>query len=212
MGTTEMRSGGVGRDKRTRLAPAARRAQLIELGVQMLATRTLDDLSVEDIARQAGISRGLLFHYFASKQEFHTEVVRAAAGELLACTEPDTSLAPLDGLRGAVGAFIDYVAENPDSYKSLVRGAASGTPAMRDIFDQTRATLAARVVTVIARTGATLTPRAELAVHGWVAFAEECTIGWLERGGLERAELADLLAKALPAVVLAATDEAGRPS
>ncbi|MCU1657877.1 MAG: TetR family transcriptional regulator, partial [Pseudonocardiales bacterium] len=58
-------------DKRIRLSPEARRAQLIELGVEMLATRTLDELSVEDIAQQAGISRGLLFHYFSSKQEFH---------------------------------------------------------------------------------------------------------------------------------------------
>ena len=64
------------REKRTRLDPAARRAQLIALGVEMLATRTLDALSVEDIAKQAGISRGLLFHYFASKQEFHTAVAR----------------------------------------------------------------------------------------------------------------------------------------
>ena len=64
--------------KRTRLTPEARRAQLIELGVEMLATRTLDELSVEEIAQHAGISRGLLFHYFASKQEFHIEVARAA--------------------------------------------------------------------------------------------------------------------------------------
>ena len=39
-------------EKRTRLDPAARRAQLIELGVEMLATRTLDELSVEDIASE----------------------------------------------------------------------------------------------------------------------------------------------------------------
>ena len=71
-------------DKRTRLRPDARRAQLIALGVEMLATRTLDELSVEDIATEAGISRGLLFHYFASKQEFHLEVARAAAQELIA--------------------------------------------------------------------------------------------------------------------------------
>ena len=77
-------------DKRTRLRPDARRAQLIALGVDMLATRTLDELSVEDIATEAGISRGLLFHYFASKQEFHLEVARAAAQELIARTEPDT--------------------------------------------------------------------------------------------------------------------------
>lgn len=195
------------RDKRTRLDPVARRAQLIALGVEMLATRTLDALSVEDIAKKAGISRGLLFHYFSSKQEFHTEVARAAAAELLQRTEPDVSLPPVEALRGAIGAFVDYVEENPDNYKSLVRGAASGDERMRAIFDATRATLAGRVVDVVGQLGFELGPRAELAVHGWVAFAEECTIRWIDTAGTDRAALQDLLTKALPAVVLASTDE-----
>jgi AcrR family transcriptional regulator len=173
----------------------------------MLATRTLDALSVEDIARTAGISRGLLFHYFASKQEFHVAVARAAAAELIERTAPDPGLPPVEALRGAIGAYIDYVAENPDNYKSLVRGAASGDDAMRAIFDATRATLAGRVVGVVAQLGLQLGPRAELAVHGWVAFAEECTIRWIDTRSTERAELAELLTKALPALVLAATDE-----
>lgn len=195
------------RERRTRLDPAARRAQLIELGVRMLATRTLDELSVEDIAREAGISRGLLFHYFASKQDFHVAVAGAAAAELIARTAPDPALPPVEALRHAVAAYIDYVEENPDNYKSLVRGAASGDERMRAIFDETRAALAGRVVDVVAQLGFTLGPRAELAVHGWVAFAEECTIRWIDTRGTDRVALAELLTKALPAVVLAATDE-----
>ncbi|MDP9117778.1 MAG: TetR/AcrR family transcriptional regulator [Actinomycetota bacterium] len=194
-------------EKRIRLSPEARRAQLIELGVQMLATRTLDELSVEDIAAQAGISRGLLFHYFASKQEFHLEVARAAAAELLRRTEPDQSKPPLDALYGSLHAFIDYVEENPDNYKSLVRGAASGDAEMRAISDDTRSRLASRVVDVVAEMGLAMGPRAELAVHGWVAFVEECVIRWIDLRPFDRDTLQDLLAKSLPAVTLASTDE-----
>jgi AcrR family transcriptional regulator len=193
--------------KRQRLSPEARRAQLIELGVQMLATRTLDELSVEEIAAQAGISRGLLFHYFASKQEFHIEVARAAAAELLERTEPDMSLPLLEALQGALSAFMDYVEENPDSYKSLVRGAASGDTEMRAIFTETRATLARRIVDVVAGLGFELTPRSTLAVHGWVAYVEECVIQWIDNRSVSRSELLPMLTKALPSVVLAATDE-----
>jgi AcrR family transcriptional regulator len=192
---------------RRRLDPVARRAQLIALGVEMLATRTLDALSVEDIAKQAGISRGLLFHYFSSKQEFHTEVARAAAQELLDRTAPDTTLPPVEALRGAIGAFIDYVEENPDNYKSLVRGAASGDATMRAIFDDTRTRLAQRVVDVVGALGFELGPKAELAVHGWVALAEECTIRWIDTRTVGRDALQDMLVKALPAAVLSATDE-----
>src|SRR3954454_5545856 len=95
--------------KRVRLSPEARRAQLIDLGVEMLATRRLDELSVELIANTAGISRGLLFHYFPSKQQFHLEVARAAAAEMIRRTEPDTSQTPVAALRGALTSFMDYV-------------------------------------------------------------------------------------------------------
>jgi AcrR family transcriptional regulator len=197
----------VATEKRVRLNPEARRAQLIELGVEMLATRTLDELSVEDIAQQAGISRGLLFHYFASKQEFHLEVARAAAKELIRRTRPDESQPPIEALHGSLREFIDYVEENPDNYKSLVRGAASGDADMRAIFDETRATLAQRVIGVVAAMGLQMGPRAELAVHGWVAFVEECVIRWIDTRTFDRDALQDLLAKSLPAVMLASTDE-----
>jgi AcrR family transcriptional regulator len=194
-------------EKRVRLNPDERRAQLIKLGVEMLATRTIDEVSVEDIAQQAGISRGLLFHYFSSKQEFHVEVARAAARELLRRTEPDPSLTPADSLRASLAAFVDYVEENPDNYTSLVRGAASGDAEMRAIFDGTRARLAGRVIAIVSDHGAPMSPRAELAVHGWVAFAEACVIGWLGTRAFGRDQLLDLLTRALPAVVLASSDE-----
>jgi AcrR family transcriptional regulator len=194
-------------EKRTRLDPAARRAQLIELGVEMLATRTLDELSVEDIAKQAGISRGLLFHYFSSKQEFHVAVARAAAQELIDRTAPDVTLPPLDALQASLDAFVGYVEENPDNYKSLVRGAASGVPEMRAIFDDTRGTLARRIVVVLGDLDLVLGPRAELAVHGWVAFTEECVIRWIDAGRGDREQLLAMLTKALPALVLASSEE-----
>jgi AcrR family transcriptional regulator len=194
-------------EKRVRLNPVARRAQLITLGVEMLATRTLDELSVEDIAHEAGISRGLLFHYFSSKQEFHLEVARAAAQELLARTEPDPGLPPAEALRSGLRAYIDYVEKNPDNYKSLVRGAASGDSEMRAIFVETRSKLGRRILDAVSAFGLELGPRAEIAVYGWVALCEEIVIRWIDSRGFDREQLLDLLANSLPAVVLASADE-----
>jgi AcrR family transcriptional regulator len=192
--------------KRTRLNPEARRAQLIDLGVEMLATRRLDELSVELIAKAAGISRGLLFHYFPSKQEFHLEVARAAAAEMIRRTEPDTSQTPVDALRGALTSFMDYVEENPDNYKSLVRGAASGDATMRAIFDETRSTMAQRILDVLTTMGLEVSPRMRLAIAGWVAYVEECVVRWIDTRTVDRDELLEMLVKSLPAVALAATD------
>jgi AcrR family transcriptional regulator len=193
--------------KRVRLSPEARRAQLIALGVEMLATRRLDELSVELIAKTAGISRGLLFHYFASKQEFHLEVARAAAAEMIRRTEPDTELSPVEALRGALTSFIEYVEENPDNYKSLVRGAASGDAEMRAIFDETRSTLAQRIIGVVADMGLEISPRVTLSIHGWVAYVEECVIRWIDTRTVARAQLLDMLTKSLPALAISASDE-----
>jgi AcrR family transcriptional regulator len=190
---------------RTRLSPQARRAQLIDLGVEMLATRRLDELSVELIAKAAGISRGLLFHYFPSKQDFHLEVARAAAAEMLRRTEADTELSPVEALRSALTSFMDYVQENPDNYKSLVRGAASGDATMRAIFDNTRTTMAQRVIDVIADMGLDADARTRLAIHGWIAFVEECVVRWIDAGGIGRDELLEMLTKSLPAVALSAS-------
>jgi AcrR family transcriptional regulator len=191
--------------KRVRLTPDARRAQLIQLGVQMLATRRLEDLSVEALADEAGISRGLLFHYFRSKQEFHLEVVRACARELLARTEPDPELPPLHQLRTSLGAYIDYVTQNRDVYVSLVQGAASGDAAVREVADATRSEQASRVLKHLDALGLPGAARTELAVRGWVAFCEEVVISWLRSDRRPpRDELLALLADALPGVVLSA--------
>lgn len=193
-------------DKRVRLNAQDRRAQLIELGRHMLATRTLDDLSVEDLADEAGVSRGLLFHYFRSKQEFHLEVARAAAAELLARTAPDPSLKPPERLHHSLGAFIDYVVENEDGYVSLVRGAASGDAAMRAVSDETRSEQARRVLANLAELGLPLRPESELAIHGWIAFAEEAVVRWLQQRTVSKQEVLRMLANSLPALVLASGD------
>ncbi|QBJ97811.1 TetR/AcrR family transcriptional regulator [Rhodococcus sp. ABRD24] len=188
--------------KRTRLSPQERRAQLIDLGVRMLAGRPLEQISVEDIADQAGVSRGLLFHYFASKHDFHVEIVRHTSAEMLARTAPDPNLEPIEILRDVMASYVDYVSENRDTYVSLLRGTASGDPEMREVFEQTRAAMASRVIEQLPTLGIAPNPRIELSVRGWIAFVEEATISWLRDPRIARDELIELLVSALPAVAL----------
>ncbi len=200
-------AGGAGQPaaRRVRMSPDARRAQLITLGVEMLATRTLDDVSVEDIAAQAGISRGLLFHYFTSKQDFQLAVAEAAAAAMLRRSEPDTTLAPMDALRQALDGFVGYVEESPETYTSLIRGAASADNDLRVVFDRTRDAMAQRVLDILASLGVELSAEAELSVHGWIGFVESSVIRWLTTRDASRENVLDMLTKALPALVLSAS-------
>lgn len=190
--------------KRTRMSPEERRAQLLDLGARMLAERPLEQISVEEIADQAGVSRGLLFHYFASKHDFHLAIVRHAGDDMLANTEPDASLEPMEMLHASVADYVDYVTENRTTYVSLLRGSASGDEEMREAFERTRAVMADRISTHLPRLGIEPNPRITLAVRGWIAFVEETTISWLRDPQISRDDLIDLHVAALPAVALGA--------
>lgn len=194
--------------KRIRLSPAARREQLLDLGVRMLATRTLDELSIDALSEEAGISRGLLFHYFKNKQDFHRAVVQRAADDLLARTLPDPSTAPEDRVTLALGHYVDYVLANPQAYISLVRGAAGSDEALLEIFDQTRAALAARITDNLTVYHVQDDPCVRLLARGWVALAEEVVLDWVAEPRLSRQRLLQVLVATLPAVLAAGQDQA----
>ncbi|MGW7577965.1 TetR/AcrR family transcriptional regulator [Streptomyces sp. NPDC054765] len=162
----------------TRLASDRRREQLVGIGLEMLAERSLDELSTDEVARRAGISRGLLFHYFDSKRDFYRAVVRAECDRFTAATEPDGSLEPVAWMRAFITGFVAYVLEHRKVYLALVRGAAGSHPAVTDIVGATRETAARRVREGRQRLGMPDAPRLELATRAWMAFAEEAVVSW----------------------------------
>ncbi|WP_372435246.1 TetR/AcrR family transcriptional regulator [Tomitella cavernea] len=168
----------------------------------MLSGRSIDTVSVEELAEKAGVSRGLIFHYFGSKQGYLLAVVRHLSEEMIAFTDPDPSLPPLEQLSASLAAYLDYVTENRDGYVSLLRGSTSNDPEMRMVFEHTRGVLVQRVLERVPLIGVDMTPRVELAARGWVAFVEETVISWLREPGVTRAELLALLNWALPAVAM----------
>ena len=186
---------------RIRLSPAERRDQLIDLGVKMLSLSGLEQISIEEIAKKAGISRGLLFHYFPSKRDFHLAVVQHSSDDILAALVPNTDLDPLAMLYDVMGRYVDYVTENRDTYIALLRGPGSGDPALRAILEQNRLTLVERILSAGPIIGASITPTVELAARGWIAFVEETTIAWLRDAQIARDELIDVHVRALPALL-----------
>jgi AcrR family transcriptional regulator len=199
----------VANSPRTRLDPEARRAQLVALGLKMLSTRPLDKVAIDDIAAEAGISRGLLFHYFPTKRDYHVAVARAAAQDLLDRT--DTLIGSTLGqrLRANVEAFVDHLTENRDAYVAFIRGSAGGDPDLLAVYEDTRTAFTDRVLVGLGLTHRD-EPRLRPAVRGWVAFTEEVTVDWLSRGrdGLDRDGLVDLIDDALVALVALATGTA----
>lgn len=188
---------------RSRLSPDERRTQLLDLGVSLLATRSLDDLTIDVLAEEAGISRGLLYHYFGNKHAFREAVVRRAVDDLLVQTAPPEGGEPLDRLLASVAAYVDYVVANHQGYVSIVRGAAGGNESLRELYEEARAALTDRIFTEDAQ-GDLIpdTPAARLMVRAWSALAEELVLSWIaDPRDVTREQLLQALAASLPALV-----------
>ena len=195
-----------GTSPRIRLTPDERRAQLLDLGVRLLADRSLDELSIDLLAEEAGISRGLLYHYFGNKHAFHEAVVRRAVDDLVAQTAPPGTGGPLEQLAASMTAYVDYVVTNHAGYLSLVKGAQGGNETLRAIYDEARGVLTDRIFTEDAQADLIPdTPATRLLVRGWAAMAEELVLSWVaDPNGVTRDELLHLVAGSLPALVGAA--------
>lgn len=188
---------------RIRLSPEQRRLQLLDLGVRLFAHRSLEELSVEVLAQEAGISRGLIYHYFGDKLGFREAVVRRAAEDLIAATAPPAVGEPVQRLVVSMTAYLEWVERNREGYLSLVRGAASD-PVLREVYDEARSALTDRIFASDEEGLLPDTPVVRLIVRGWAAYAEELVLSWVtEPGEVSRDQLVDLLAGSLIALVMA---------
>ena len=186
--------------ERARLQVDERRSQLIELGLQLFAERSVDELSIDDIARAAGISKGLLYHYFSSKRDYYLEVVRAAAGHLVERTVTAGVDASPAALQDGLDVYLDFVEQNARSFVALMRG--SNDPDVLQIVETTRRSIADRILSRLGQEQPT--PLLRTALRGWIGLVEAASLDWLERRDLPREQLRALCAQMLVAALTAA--------
>lgn len=164
---------GTPRRSTTRLTADDRRRQLVGIGLAKLTQKPLHQLSIDEVAVEAGISRGLLFHYFPTKTDFYRAVVEAAGRRVLRNTAPDLADPPEQQLRSMVTGFIEQVDRRRDSYISFARGAGGGDLLVVEVYDQMREEMTRRVMTSLA-----LAEGVRNVVHAWWAYVEDHVIEW----------------------------------
>lgn len=190
---------------RSRLAVDARRTQLLELGLRLFVDVPYEELSIDAIARAAGISKGLLYHYFPSKRDYYVETVRLAADRLLQETELAPEGAPsLDHLSAGLDVYLDFALRHASAYRALMRGGGGigSDPDIAAIVDDTRGALLARIRDRLGLAADDALLRA--ALRGWIGFVEVTSLDWLDRQEPERAVLRDLWVQVFVASLLAA--------
>ncbi len=186
----------------TRLDVDERRRRLVELGADLFARFSYDELSMARIAREAGISKALLYHYFPSKQAYFSATLEEKAAELASLSEPDPALTPLEQLTSSLDAFLGWVDVNAAAYAKLVRSAAV-IPEIREIVDRVRDQTSQRILEGLSP-DTPPAPPLRAAIRAWLWFMDGAILDWVEQGDLTRDQLRGLLLGTLLGAVTAA--------
>jgi len=159
--------------RRTRLTRDDRRRQLLGIGLAKLVDKPIQDLSVDEVAAEAGISRGLLFHYFPTKRDFYRECIAAAGRRILRNTAPDPGLSPDAQVREMVRLFVGQIERRRDFYLSLLQGTGAAEVTVVQVYDGIWDQATSRVLDCLGLAA----EHAEV-VHGWWMYVEDRALSW----------------------------------
>jgi AcrR family transcriptional regulator len=169
--------------------------------LDLFARRAYDEISIDDIAESAGISKGLLYHYFEGKRGFYVAVVEAAAASLVEGVAPDTSLPPPLRARAGLEGYLDFVEAHASAFVALMRGGIGVDPQIESIVERTRMTFVHRVLQGI---GVNDRPAFHIAARAWIGGVEAASLEWAARGEPARSVLVEVLLGSLAGALVQA--------
>ncbi|MEU6882717.1 TetR/AcrR family transcriptional regulator [Streptomyces sp. NPDC046712] len=173
---------------RRRMGVEERKQQLIGVALELFSHRSPDEVSIDEIAAAAGISRPLVYHYFPGKQSLYEAALRRAADELAA-----RFVEPRQGPLGArllrvMGRFFDFVDDHGPGFAALMRGGpAVGSSTTNAMIDEVRQAAYEQILAHLEVENPSA--RLELVVRSWVSLAESTALIWLDGRRVPRAEL-----------------------
>ncbi|MEU6082907.1 TetR/AcrR family transcriptional regulator [Streptomyces sp. NPDC047108] len=175
--------------RRRRMGVEERREQLIAVAQELFSQRPPGEVSIDDIATAAGISRPLVYHYFPGKHSLYDEVVRRAAGELTGRFAEPNDGPPGARLLRVIRRFFDFVDEHGPGFEALLRGSSStvGSERTTAMIDEVRRSAYDHMLEHLDVTDPG--PRLALAVRSWIGLCETTALTWLDGRPIPRTEL-----------------------
>lgn len=192
------------RRARVRLENDERRAQLLALARKVFTERAYDDVSIDDLAASAKISKGLLYHYYPTKRDLYVASLGETAAELLAAVASaiDGDRAPVERLRAGLDAFLVHVQGMGKAFVALLRGGVGSDPEVADVLESTRrAFLELFLAQSMLVQAFAQRPLVHLALRGWLGMVEATSIEWVADPRLERTAVRELLVESLLATL-----------
>ena len=178
-----------------RLDNDERRAQLLALGREAFMKQPYDDVSIDDLARKAKLSKGIFYYYFPTKRDLYTAGLRDTAQQLMEkLKQVPSDLPPRARTSAAVEVYLDHVAKHGQAFVALMRGGIGNDPEVVKVVEAVRRGILEEFLS-----GAPVSqflrarPLSAIAIRGWIGLVESASIEWLSSQHVPREPVRELL-------------------
>lgn len=169
--------------------------------------RPYDDVSIDDICRDAGVAHGLISYYFGGKRGLFAAAVEKAWHDMLQYEQPrETETAGPERVRGYVRRHFEYVQRHAARFTGLMNNDNAGPPHIREIAQAARREARTALVDSL---DCPVNPHPHLrsALQGWAGYLDSITLDWLSHGDLELDEIINNCVQALVAIIQVANGD-----
>ena len=173
------------------IAQEGKRKLILDAAVRVFARRGYHGARVGDIAEEAGIAHGLLYHYFSSKEEVLQTIFRENWGELIErfrAVEAADEAAP-DKLAGIAKILLRTWRNDPDLVTVMVREVARSPQLQRQVEGVREAFAILRRIIEQGQADGSFRADLDPVLTSWLVYGglEEVLTGWV-LGGLPDGE------------------------
>lgn len=173
--------------KPRRMTPEQRRDDLIASALALFARGPHHQVTPEDIAAEADVSRALFYRYFSSMEELYLAALGVTVDGLTTRLFPDDDAPPSTVAPHIVARFFGFAGEFTTAYIAMLsRGHVVAAPEAYDLLEKARERVIAEAIT---RASAHPSPYLVLTLRSWISVLEGTALTWIKRNKPPRAEL-----------------------
>ncbi|QKW05444.1 TetR/AcrR family transcriptional regulator [Streptomyces sp. NA04227] len=174
----------------------ARRAELIAVGRKLFADTAYDVLSMDDIAQQAGVAKGLIYYYFKSKRGYYLAIIEDTFADLVTSAAGEAELPNAERVSRTIEGYLRYAELHQAAFRTITRGGIGFDTEVQALRDGVHHAIIGTIAQ--GAYGRTDIPEiARLSLYGWLCSVEGMTLDWIAEQKLSRATVRDLMVRLL---------------
>ena len=203
MATGEVSARQVRQERRVRLSREARIQHILAVSQRLFSTHAYDAIAIEDIAAEVGMSKGLLYHYFASKRDLYLATLRHVLAQMMQFTDIHSDLHT--GLSETLSMFEQY----PGLAKMVLRAGIGSDDEVDALLATYRQQQLDRIYHGLGFSDSH--PLVLLGLQGWLSLLEEVCMQWVLRPDVTREQVVYLLEESLQSILISAASTVPTP-